>query len=617
MFLNNLFENLKIKTLLLFIATLYFNTIYSQLDITYQRLSLTINPDTTYIEGESIIYFKPTNNTNFILIDLNDTFQILNVKYQNIEIPYTRVNHKINIENNSLFLANRVDSIYIHYKGVPHNFFNANSTNFTKHDSVSIFWTQSQPYGCADWWPTQNNLSDKIDSLDIFVTCPSSNRSASNGLLISDTIIDNQRVSFWKHRYPIVPYLVGISITNYIMYYDTAYYMNDTIPIMNFVFPEYESEYRQNSFATAIMMKYFNNTYGEYPFKKEKYGHAQIPGYGGMENQTITFMSGYSYMLVAHELSHHWFGNYITCYSWEDIWLNEGFATYTSNLILNYEPSPNGFDNWRNYCVNSITSQNDGSVWVNDTNNRSRIFSGRLSYEKGGMLLNMIHHEIGDSLFYLTMKNYLNSSEFSYHFSSTNDFKAILENTTHLNFDHFFNYWFYGEGFPLFSMQAFTSNQNTLSINLKQQNSTFSNFLFKGYVELRIKNSIHDTLISVYIDDEEETYSLALSFSADSVILNPYYHLITPQISITPLKKTSAFIIYPNPTHDDFTFVCMGEKAKKLLIYDVSGRIVFENQFESPQITSKINVSMLKKGLFFVQLIDDKNNIFINNFVKF
>ncbi len=594
------------------------NTNVAQINITYQRLIFKVNPDTTFIEGESVIYFKPFETTNLIEIDLNDTFHMVSLKYQNIEYPYTRLNHKIRIENNSNFSKNRVDSIYIHYKGIPHNVFNNNSTNFGKHDTVPIFWTQSQPYGCADWWPTQNSLSDKIDSMDIFIESPSKYLSASNGVLISDTIIDNQRFSFWKHRYPITPYLVGIATTNYILYNDTAYYQQDTIPIMNFVFPEYEAEYRQHSFATAIMMNYFNITYGVYPFKKEKYGHAQIPGYGGMENQTITFMSSYSYMLVAHELSHHWFGNYITCSSWRDVWLNEGFATYTSNLLLNYEPSPNGFDSWRKYCVNSITSQSNGSVWVNDTNDRNRIFSGRLSYEKGGMLLHMIHHQIGDSLYYLTMKNYLNDYVYSYNFSSTIDFKTILENTSNLNFDIFFDYWFYSEGFPQLTLIALIDDQNKLTIHLNQKNSMSNHLIYDGNVELLVKNCFKDTLISIYLNDIEETYFVNLSFSADSIIVNPNYHLITPQIkkSIASYKKTCDFLLYPNPTCDNFTFYSYNGEIRKLFIYDILGHLVIEESFNFPQFTSKVDVSMLSKGVYLVQLIDCKNNIFNNNFIK-
>ncbi len=594
------------------------NVLYAQVDITYQRLSLKVNPDTVFIEGESTICFRPTHVTNYIEIDLNDTFQIISFKYQNNEYPFTRLNHKIRVENESMFLSSRIDSIYIHYKGIPNNSFNSNSTNFLFHDTVPIFWTQSEPYGCADWWPTQNSLSDKIDSMDIIITCPSRYCSASNGILVSDSIHNFERISFWKHRYPIVPYLVGVAVTNYVMYYDTAYFENDTIPIMNFVFPEYEYEYRLNSFATAIMMHYFNVTYGEYPFKKEKYGHAQIPGYGGMENQTITFLSSYSYMLVAHELSHHWFGNYITCSSWSDVWLNEGFATYTSNLLLNYEPSPNGFDYWRWYCVNSITSEANGSVWVSDTSDRSIIFSGRLSYEKGGMLLHMIHYKIGDSLYFLTMKNYLNNPNFSYKFASTDDFKAVIEVTANIDLDNFFNYWFFGEGYPIFSIRAKNGVSNKLQIAINCQNSSLNNIPFQGELELLIKNSQFDTLVSVNMDESEKNLSFDLSFVPDSVIANPNHHLITPQTSvfINNEEKPSAVWIYPNPTADYVSFYCRETKIKHFIIYDNSGRLIFEESFDFPVKYYKMNVNLLIRGSYFVQFRSIGGLIFNNILIK-
>lgn len=589
---------------------------FAQLDITFQRLNINVNPDTFYIEGETVIYFHPLSNTSNIQFDLNDTLQIISLKYQNNEYPFIHANHRITIQNPLFFQSNRTDSVYIKYKGVPVNTFNNNSLNKEIHEGVPIIWTQSQPYGCADWWPTQNSLSDKIDSIDIFIESPSIYRSASNGILISDTIVGLNRLSYWKHRYPIIPYLVAFSVTNYIMYFDTAYYLLDTIPIMNFVFPEYEAEYRANSFATAIMMNYFNNTYGEYPFHAEKYGHAQIPGNGGMENQTITFLSRYSYMLVAHELAHHWFGNYITCSSWSDIWLNEGFATYVSNLLLNYEPSPNGFDYWRSYCVESITSIPDGSVWVNDTTNRARIFSGRLSYEKGGMLLHMIHYQIGDSLYYKVMSEYLNSS--NYGLASTIDFKTILENKTQQNFDNFFNFWFWNQGYPLFDIECTTTLNNDVQLKVAQRNSTVNPYSFNGDLEVLIKDNSHDTLIRIPILNNQTFYTIKLGFSPDSVVVNPNHHIITPKFSFRVNKTilTSQLWVYPNPVTSVLNVFCQEQNIKKVKVFDVLGNCVYESINMSASSFLKIDVSDYQKGVYLILTSNVEGGTFTNYFIK-
>lgn len=116
-----------------------------------------------------------------------------------------------------------------------------------------------------------------------------------------------------------------------------------------------------------------------------KYGHAQFGWGGGMEHQTMSFMGGFSHLLQAHELAHQWFGNKVTCGSWQDIWLNEGFATYLEGLTYNYGLGPNTFPNWLAGKITHVTSDPGGSVFVTDTSSVGRIFSSRLSYSKGGV----------------------------------------------------------------------------------------------------------------------------------------------------------------------------------------------------------------------------------------
>ena len=86
-------------------------------------------------------------------------------------------------------------------------------------------------------------------------------------------------------------------------------------------------------------MNFFEATFTPYPFRNEKYGHAQFGWGGGMEHTTVSFMTArvsgaYSRSLIAHEMAHQWFGDKITCGSWRDIWLNEGFATYLASLVI-------------------------------------------------------------------------------------------------------------------------------------------------------------------------------------------------------------------------------------------------------------------------------------------
>ncbi len=127
-----------------------------------------------------------------------------------------------------------------------------------------------------------------------------------------------------------------------------------------------------------------------------------------MEHQTISFEGYFGEELLSHELAHQWFGNSITCASWSDIWLNEGFATYLSGIIIEKNDPAENWLAWKKDLINYICSEPGGSVYVQDTTSYQRIFDGRLSYSKGAMVLHMLRSELGDSIFFTSIKNYLN-----------------------------------------------------------------------------------------------------------------------------------------------------------------------------------------------------------------
>ncbi|HKJ78766.1 MAG TPA: M1 family metallopeptidase, partial [Prolixibacteraceae bacterium] len=434
------------------------NQDYASWDIIYQRLQLEVDPAVRYIKGQITSHFRnKSEDLAQIEFDLHNNLIVDSIYYRNKKTAFTHSANKITIPFETPPAASLTDSVTIFYQGIPpdnENGFGSFSQTMQTGNAVPIIWTLSEPYGAMEWWPCKQSLVDKIDSTDIIVTSPKPYRTASNGILLSETVNNGMRIMHWKHRYPIATYLVAIATTNYVDYTDTLK-LDDgrQINILNFVYPQNIELARLKTKATVGIMDLFNRLVGEYPFAAEKYGHAQFGWGGGMEHQTMSFMYNFEFDLVAHELAHQWFGDYITLASWHDIWLNEGFATYMTGLAYENLLDGKWWPVWKKLNMERITSAPGGSVYVPDTTNVSRIFSSRLSYSKGAYLLHMLRWVLGDESFFEGLRNYYNDPEIANGFARHEQFVHHMETAGDTSLISFFNDWYYGEGFPVYSLK--------------------------------------------------------------------------------------------------------------------------------------------------------------------
>ncbi len=579
---------------------------YGFYDLIYQRMEWLVDPGIRYIGGKVTSYIKSlTDELAEVEFDMDTVLMVDSVLHAGNIIEFSRNGNKLVLHLSRSLASDEVDSVAVFYKGEPASSgFGSFTQSVHGPDDIPVIWTLSEPYGAMEWWPCKQSLSDKIDSIDVIVITPEPYRTAGNGVLVSEEVADGYRTMHWKHRYPIATYLVAIAVTNYVDYSDYLE-LDDgrQVEILNFVYPESQEWAQERTPVTVDMMKFFGDLIGEYPFAEEKYGHAQFGWGGGMEHQTMSFMGNFSFELIAHELAHQWFGNYITLGSWHDIWLNEGFATYLTGLAVENIAGQESFSKWKQRNLREITSFPSGSVYVEDTTNISALFSGRLSYSKGAYLLHMLRWVLGDETFFSGLRNYYNDPEVANGFARHGQFVAHMEAAGDTTLTEFFNDWYYGEGYPIYSLE-FSGDEGQTTLTIFQDSSHPSVDFFEMPVQIRLyspeKNDSADFRL-IHTHDNQE-FIVEPGFETAHAAIDPDYWLVSvtdAAVNASLVQYDEEIKVYPNPFQGYITVSVPGEKpVEEILLYNLNGQKVHR------QDGSRLNFNWahLPEGIYFLKV---------------
>ncbi|AMJ65801.1 M1 family aminopeptidase [Hymenobacter sp. PAMC 26628] len=312
-----------------------------------------------------------------------------------------------------------------------------------------VLWSLSEPFAAPEWFPCKPVLTDKADSSDVWVTTTLPNKVGSNGVLARTVPLPGNRARYeWKSRQPIAYYLISVAVAPYLEYVNYASPAGGPrVPIVNYVYDQAALNfYRAEIDRTPGFIENYARLVGPYPFATEKYGHSMAPLGGGMEHQTMTTQDGFDFVLTAHELFHQWFGDNVTCASWADIWLNEGFASYGEYLSYQAFGQPADPANWLNQA-RGYALRNPGSVLVPDTTDVARIFSYDLSYKKGALVIHMLRNLLNDDAkFFRALQTY--QRRFAGGTARTADLQAVFEAEAGRPLGYFFQQWVRGQGYP-------------------------------------------------------------------------------------------------------------------------------------------------------------------------
>ncbi|RSK24052.1 M1 family aminopeptidase [Hymenobacter metallilatus] len=515
--------------------------------------------------------------------------------------------------------ANTLFNALIYYRGTAPNgnsaaIGNALDTRPDPTYGVSTTWSLSEPYNAYEWWPCKQVLTDKADSSDVWISTAATNKVGSNGILRATTPLPNNRVRYeWKSRNPIDYYLISVAVGPYVEY---VTYANPAggprIPIVNYVYSQAAlNNYRTEIDRTPGFIENFSELVGLYPFANEKYGHCTSPIGGGMEHQTMTTQDGFTFTLTAHELFHQWFGNNVTCGAWEDIWLNESFASYGEYLSLNRFSTPAAALSWMNQAHSTAMSQPGGSVFVPDTSNVGRIFSTRLTYKKGAAVVHMLRYLLNDDVkFFRALRTY--QSTYAGRTARTRDLQRIFEAEAGRSLQYFFDQWFRGEGYPTFAVrwnqtggQVYIQNTETTSM------PTVTPFFYTE-VDYRLTFTDGSTRL-IRLPQYQPTVSAAVAESRtiSSITVDPDQWLLNGAGTITRDNAliTSAQVpaggrtitVYPNPCRDQLRLAEFGGPQAQAVVTDVTGRVVLRQVVTAA--LPVVHTAALAPGIYQVRLL--------------
>ncbi len=580
-------------------------------NLKYHRLEWNVNPTKAEISGKVTSFFVATEDLNNITFDLANNMTVSNVTQRGVNLSYQQnSNEELVINLPSTQNSGVLDSLTITYSGNPLST-GFDSFEISTHGNAKtpVLWTLSEPYGAKGWWPCKQDLIDKIDSIDVYITHPSQYKAASNGVLLSEKTSGSSKTTHWKHKHPIPAYLIAIAVTNYAVYNDHV--NNGDFDVVNYVYPETLQSTKNATAVTPSIIDLYGSLFEMYPFADEKYGHAEFGWGGGMEHTTMTFMGGWNRSLIAHELAHQWFGNKVTCGSWEDIWLNEGFATYLDALVIENFDGEISFRNWRSTKVNNITSQPSGSTFVSDTTSVNRIFDGRLSYNKGAMILHMLRYKLGDTDFFQSIKNYLADPKLTYGYARTIDLQKHFEAVSGKDLTEFFKDWFYGEGYPTYEVTWYqnpTSKEVQFTVNQTQSHNSVS--FFEMPLPITVRGPGKSEIIRLEITENGQTFNTSLNFDITSIEIDPDKELISKNnsavLGVDLVKLENDIRIYPNPVKNILTIQNNSQThINRILFYNILGKIVL--QIGNP--TSKVSLEKLNFGMYLVKIDTDKGVI--------
>ena len=514
------------------------------IDILNYSFELHLNDSTDIIYGTANIKLsiKPNeDNVRFDLISKNKEGKGMSVEYilfNGKEIPYSHVDNVINIDSKGIVYSIS-DMITVKYEGIP-------VTGLIIGPNMHgdrTFFSDNWPNKARNWLPLVDHPYDK-STTDFIIIAPNHYQVISNGLLVEETNINKDlKKTHWRQSVPISCWLYAIGVAEFAVDYVDYF---DGKSIQTWVY----KQDRDNGFydfkvPTKHTLEFFSDYVG--PFAYEKLANVQSNSVkGGMESATAIFYSDVSVTgersvrwrnVIIHEVAHQWFGNCVTEYDWDDVWLSEGFATYFTLMFREHAYGRDdfvmGLNNAKENVYNFYKDNKDAPIIHDNLKDMKDVLSYSLQYQKGAWVLHMLRNYIGEDAFRQGIRNYY-KKYFNLN-TTTDQFKYEMEKVSNVDLDKFFDQWLYKGGMLIIDSD-WKYNEKNSEIEISMDQVQDDGYLFDMPIEIMLTFENKSSKIeSIQLDKKSKKFIISSENKPKEIKIDPSVKLLA-RWSINELK---------------------------------------------------------------------------------
>lgn len=520
-------------------------------DLVHTKLDARFDYSKSYLNGKVWITLKPHfYTTDSVVLDAKGMdIHKVNIVRGTTQAPlkYTYDGLLLNVKLDRKYNGGENYTLYIEYTAKPDEFEVEGSAAITdakglyfinprgeEKDKPTQIWTQGETEATSVWVPTIDKPNQKTTQ-EISMTVPDKYVTLSNGIMTaSKKNSDGTRTDTWKMDLPHAPYLFFMGVGEYSVIKDS--YKGKEVSY--YVEKEYAPVARRIFGNTPEMMAFFSRITGvDYPWSK--YGQIVGRDYvsGAMENTTATLHQESAYQdarelvdgntwedVIAHELFHQWFGDYVTTESWSNLTLNESFANYSEYLWREYKYGKDAADAHSYQDMQGyIGSQSESKDLVRHYYRDKEDMFDAVSYNKGGRILHMLRNFVGDSAFFKALNNYLTTNKFKS--GEAHNLRLAFEDITGKDLNWFFNQWYFGAGHPKLDIN-YSYDEAAKKVNVIVKQTQSSNKVFRLPVAIDIYEGTNKTRRTVWVKNKVDTFTFSynnkpdlVNFDADKYLL--------------------------------------------------------------------------------------------------